>query len=136
MIVRSVYRLWICYGEQDDAYTSLQKGNPSLYPKIYTEQIFGDFSTPIEAGLSISDYLKKWDREHPRKQVPTFKIVEHIINEKNEDIFYNNSVSSEDEDFDSVGRISTEAERRTEGRLIELEEILRVNNITPLPPEP
>tara|TARA_R110000868_G_C10379503_1_gene719223 strand:- start:132 stop:491 length:360 start_codon:yes stop_codon:yes gene_type:complete len=119
MAIRSVYRLWICYGEQNDTYTSLQKGNPSLYPKIYTEQIFGDFSTPIEAGLSISGYLKQWDRENPRKQIPTFKIVEHIINEKNEDLFYNNSISSGDEDLE----------------LGTLEEYLRVNNIT-LPRDP
>ena len=89
MAIRSVYRVLVCFGGEND--TSIQKGNPSLYPHIYIEEIFGDFSSPNEAGLNISTYLKKWDRENPRKQVPSFKIVEHKINENNEDLFYNNS---------------------------------------------
>ena len=55
MTVRPVYRVWVCYGTQSD--TSIQVGNPALQPSIYKEEIFGDFTTEVEAAMRISGYL-------------------------------------------------------------------------------
>ncbi len=91
MPVRPVYRVWVCYGTQID--NSIQVGNPSLQPAVYREEIFGDFSTDVEAAMRISGYLNQWTTNNVNQQVPTFKIIEHQINEDNADVFFENSNS-------------------------------------------
>jgi hypothetical protein len=89
MAVTSVYRVWVCYGSLTD--TSQQAGNPALVATIYTERIFGDFASEMQAGMNIQRYLTKFSQENPKKQIPSFKIIEHKVNENNEDIFFDNS---------------------------------------------
>ena len=73
MALKSVYRVWVCYGTQND--NSIQVGNPSLQPAVYREEIFGDFSTDVEAAMRISGYLSQWTRNNVNQQVPTFKPI-------------------------------------------------------------
>ena len=88
MSVRPVYRAWVCYDSIDP---SGQQTNPAFVPRVYSERVFGDFSTESEALLKLSQYFTQWVNRNPNKQIPSFKIVEHMINESNEDLFYNNS---------------------------------------------
>jgi len=88
MGLSKVYRVWVC--------TGYSYGNPveeSVTPTIISEYLYGDFTSPILAEQKIRELLDYYKLQTPNKQIPQFKITEHIINAEGADIFFQNSES-------------------------------------------
>jgi|TARA_R110000823_G_scaffold266030_1_gene385850 hypothetical protein len=88
MGLRNVYRVWACSG-----YNYESGELDSITPEVITEFIFGDFSSGIIANQTIEKFIIDFRRNKPGQQIPKFKIVEHIINGNNVDVFFQNSDS-------------------------------------------
>ena len=91
MSVKKVYRGWICFGYSDNV---SKKGDINMTPIVIQEIMFGDFKSPSMAVVEFRKYIDKFTKDKPKTQIPQFKIVEHIINEQNVDVFYLNSNST------------------------------------------
>jgi len=97
MALEKVYRVWVCYG-----YNYGSPLDESVTPTIISEYLFGDFTSSILADQKIREFIDQFKFKQPNKQIPQFKMIEHIINGAGQDIFFQNSENPRSEDAPEV----------------------------------